>query len=240
MNCSPFRLPCLSVAEFAASKKFAASSFGGGHGGGTHQTLTTTTIATTTTTTAAGVENRLKRFENARKISHIISTLRETYVKFQKIQILHRQRVKQLKNLLKSKNEKILQLIRQINKQKPLSAARISCKKAKANSKYSRKYLGIVRCDNVIRTLTGSEHFVRRRIAEVCTLSKGEYVYCELYCGNERELIAKLLNDKFNTRVIVYDKSRKFEFLKKTDAFEAKHLILNHLQYGFNVKINTN
>ncbi|ANF29770.1 bv/odv-e26 [Catopsilia pomona nucleopolyhedrovirus] len=217
---------------------------------------------TTTTKTANGqlnyndnIDNDFNNdVENARKIECVILSLRNTHLNFNKIQKLQKKRLRHLQNLIKNKNETISQLIAQLELFKPLL---LSSSKSKNNSNSTKngnninnngsngngagKYLGVVKCANIIRTVTGGEKFVRRRLAELCTLHNGEHIYCQKRADteNDRLNIGKLLETEYGASVILYEKSKRFEFIKQTDVDVAKCLILNYLHHESHTKINT-
>lgn len=122
-----------------------------------------------------------------------------------------------LQKLIEQKNQIITNLIKKV-------------KKSKQNVK--SKYLGVVRCENVIRTITGSEKFVRRRLAELCTLHKAELIFCcsRLDCEKDRSRLADVLRKIYGKSVIIYEGNRRFEFLKLTDALTIQCSISNILQ----------
>jgi Virus envelope protein E26 len=235
MNAPPPKLfdfcpPQLSVMDFAASRKPPnAVSFGCV----SSLTCTTTTITSTRLQAATATNPDATKLENVRKISGIISCLRNTHLNFNKIQSLQKKRLRHLQNVIRKKNKIISQLADELELVNKFKNTNIS------NGK-NNKYLGIVRCSNTIRTVYGREKFVRRRLAELCTLHKAEYIYCATCTGQERQHIAQLLLDTYSTRVIVYEKNRRFEFLKNDEAVEAKKLILDYLNNESHNKTNSN
>lgn len=215
-NLFKFCPPRSSVAEFVASRK-AANVFGCS----SNLTCTTTTISSTKLSSNLNAVS--KNLENARKITHIISLLRDTHLNFNKIQNLQKNRLRYLQNLIRKKNK----IISQLSNQLELS------NKTKTLNKFSNnknKYLGVIRCNHVIRTILGSEKFVRRRLAELCALHKTEYIYCATCTGEEREDISQMLLKMFLTRVIIYKKNKRFEFLTEEEAQQAQTLIYNYLK----------
>ncbi|UZE89802.1 BV/ODV-E26 [Parapoynx stagnalis nucleopolyhedrovirus] len=239
MNAPPPKLfdfcpPQLSVTEFAASRKPPnAVSFGCV----SSLTCTTTTITSTKLQAASPVT---KNLENVRKISCIISSLRNTHLNFNKIQNLQKKRLKHLRNLIRKKNRIISQLVDELELVNKLKNTNLTRSNNNISDGKSNKYLGIVRCSNIIRTVYGREKFVRRRLAELCTLHKAEYIYCAICTGHERQHIAQLLLDTYLTRVIVFEKNRRFEFLKDDEALEAKRLILDFFNNESHNKTNSN
>lgn len=231
--------PRLTVAQFATLKQFSLplSPL-------IFCTTTTTTSTTSAITTAAAATTTSKTrltipttgslvsqcVDNEKKISQIIATLQDTHLNFNKIKWLHKKRLDQLKKQLHRKNKIIVQLETSLKNQQE----RQQCVLNKNNkpSKPSRRYFGVVRAGNVIRTIVGREVFVRRRIAELCLhLSEAEKLWCHVSDGKEREHIASLFAANADTRqAIVYEKNRRFEFLTRENTATAIQLILDYLK----------
>nr|AFS52011.1 DekiORF134 [Dendrolimus kikuchii nucleopolyhedrovirus] len=214
-------LPRLSVADFASIRKrpFIATN-----GCATRQHTTITSTTTTTTTTRSK--------ETTQKIAHVILSLRNTHLNFNKIQAIQKKRLRHLQNLIRLKNETISQLVKRLENRTQFKSG---CAK-------NNKYLGVVQCDvvgggggSIIRTVSGGEKFVRRRLAELCAAPPphtAQYLFCEPRRNTEedRRHMASLLTAVYERRVIVYEKNRRFEFLKLDDVESAKRLLLKYLQ----------
>jgi hypothetical protein len=229
MNSPPklfeFCKPRLSASEFSAMSRKPCNE--PTFGRVSNLTCTTTTVTSTRITAVS------KNLDTVRKISNVISSLRDTHLNFNKIQNLQKKRLKHLQNLVKRKNEIISQLATQLE-------LFSNAKSLNSNLKICQnKYLGVVRCNNVIRTVFGSEKFVRRRLAELCTLHKAEYIYCAICTGEERQQISQLLSSTFLTRVIVYEKNRRFEFLQEDEAHKAQTLIIDYFNNESRTKIDS-
>lgn len=104
------------------------------------------------------------------------------------------------------------------------------------------KYFGVAKCDNTIRTIVGNEKFVRRRLAELCTLHHAEQVFCQARADGDkdRQMLANLLTSAFNSKVIVYEKNRKFEFLNLNEIVDGKQIVLEYFKNESHSKINAN
>nr|AGX01108.1 BV/ODV-E26 [Bombyx mori nucleopolyhedrovirus]AGX01363.1 BV/ODV-E26 [Bombyx mori nucleopolyhedrovirus] len=219
MNSVHTRL-CASSNQFAPFKKRQLAVPVGSVNSLTH-TITSTTVASVIP----------KNYQEKRqKICHIISSLRNTHLNFNKIQSVHKKKLQHLQNLLRKKNEIIAELVRKLEsaqKKTTTTHRNISSKPAA-----HWKYFGVVRCDNTIRTIIGNEKFVRRRLAELCTLYNAEYVFCQARADGDkdRQALASLLTAAFGPRVIVYENSRRFEFINPDEIASGKRLIIKHLQ----------
>lgn len=219
MNSVHTRL-CAGSNQFAPFKKRQLAVPVGSVNSLTH-TITSTTVASVIP----------KNYQEKRqKICHIISSLRNTHLNFNKIQSVHKKKLLHLQNLLRKKNEIIAELVRKLEsaqKKTTTTHRNISSKPAA-----HWKYFGVVRCDNTIRTIIGNEKFVRRRLAELCTLYNAEYVFCQARADGDkdRQALASLLTAAFGPRVIVYENSRRFEFINPDEIASGKRLIIKHLQ----------
>nr|BEV20874.1 budded virus/occlusion-derived virus envelope protein [Bombyx mori nucleopolyhedrovirus] len=218
MNSVHTRL-CAGSNQFAPFKKRQLAVPVGSVNSLTH-TITSTTVASVIP----------KNYQERRqKICHIISSLRNTHLNFNKIQSVHKKKLRHLQNLLRKKNEIIAELVRKLEsaqKKTTTTHRNISSKPA------HWKYFGVARCDNTIRTIIGNEKFVRRRLAELCTLYNAEYVFCQARADGDkdRQALASLLTAAFGPRVIVYENSRRFEFINPDEIASGKRLIIKHLQ----------
>ncbi|AOT85593.1 bv/odv-e26 [Cyclophragma undans nucleopolyhedrovirus] len=222
-------LPRLSVADFASIRKrpFAVPS-----GCATRQHHTTTTTITTVSSSSSSSSSTTTS-NTTKNIAHVISSLRNTHLNFNKIQAIQKKRLRHLQNLIRLKNETISQLVKRLE-----SRTQFKTGNAKNNN-----YLGVVQCDagsssggSIIRTVSGGEKFVRRRLAELCAATAPPHNAHYLFCGSRRNTeedrrhMAKLLTAVYERSVIVYEKNRRFEFLKLDDAESAKRLLLKYLQ----------
>ena len=207
---------CASSNQFAPFKKRQLAVPVGSVNSLTH------TITSTTVTSVIPKNYQEKR----QKICHIISSLRNTHLNFNKIQSVHKKKLRHLQNLLRKKNEIIAELVRKLESAQKKTTHRNISKPAQW------KYFGVVRCDNTIRTIIGNEKFVRRRLAELCTLYNAEYVFCQARADGDkdRQALASLLTAAFGSRVIVYENSRRFEFINPDEIASGKRLIIKHLQ----------
>ncbi|ABL75960.1 Mv-ORF8 peptide [Maruca vitrata nucleopolyhedrovirus] len=184
------------------------------------------THTVTTNTIAANVN----RQENRQKICHMISSLHNIHFNFNKIQFVHKKKLRYLQNLLRKKNETIAGLAKKLE----------SAQKKTTHKPTHWKYFGVVRCKNTIRTIIGNEKFVRRRLVELCTLFKAEYVFCQARADGDkdRQTLANLMTATFGSRVIVYENNRRFEFNDPEEIASAKRLIIKHLQNESQSHIN--
>lgn len=59
-----------------------------------------------------------------------------------------------------------------------------------------------------------------------------EYVFCQARADGDkdRQALASLLTAAFGSRVIVYENSRRFEFINPDEIASGKRLIIKHLQ----------
>ncbi|AGA16171.1 bv/odv-e26 protein [Thysanoplusia orichalcea nucleopolyhedrovirus] len=187
--------------------------------------LTRTVTSSTTVTSVVPV--KINHQEERQKICHIISTLRNKHLNFNKIQSVHKRKLRYLQNLLRKKNGIIAELVRKLESLEKKTATHKNINKAA-----HWKYFGVVRCENTIRTIIGNEKFVRRRLAELCTLYNAENLFCQTRANGEkdRQALASLLTAEFGSRVIVYENSRRFEFLNPNEIVNGIHLIIKHLQ----------
>nr|WRK23127.1 odv-e26 [Bombyx mori nucleopolyhedrovirus] len=217
MNSVHTRL-CASSNQFAPFKKRQLAVPVGSVNSLTH-TITSTTVASVIP----------KNYQEKRqKICHIISSLRNTHLNFNKIQSVHKKKLRHLQILLRKKNEIIAELVRKLE-----SAQKRTTTHRNISSKPAHwKYFGVVRCENTIRTIIGNEKFVRRRLAELCTLYNAEYVFCQARADGDkdRQALASLLTTAFGSRVIVYENNRRFEFINPDEIASGKRLIIKHLQ----------
>ncbi|ABF50362.1 odv-e26 [Antheraea pernyi nucleopolyhedrovirus] len=165
------------------------------------------TVVTTTT-----VENRS---EEQDLIAQVIAQLQKTRICFNKLSRLQRKRVRNMQKLLRKKNTIIANLTAQLNNQQRV------------------KHFAAVLCKNVVCTVSGSEKFVDRRVADLCAAG-GERVFCgrRTDCARDRQRLAEALAASLRAGVVARASNKRFKILEADKVASAKLIVQQVLYDG--------
>ncbi|QDL57075.1 ODV-E26 [Dione juno nucleopolyhedrovirus] len=165
-----------------------------------------------TTTTVA------ERNDNNERITRVIAQLQKTRLDFSKVVRLQRKRVRTMQKLIRKKNSVIANL-----------TARLDTRRATSKTKHFAALI----CKNVVHTVSGSEHFVRQRAADLCAAG-GEQVFCarRANCARDRRRIAAALTNALGASVEARAGNRRFEIANADQLISAKLIIQQVLHNG--------
>lgn len=177
------------------------------------------TVVTTTTLT----EQRANINE---RLSKIVQQLQRTRMNFTKLSQLQSKRVRNMKKIIRKKNDAIVTLEARLNRKKGAKT----------------KYFAVIICKNVVYTTSGSRNFVRQRAAHLCATSGGEQVFCEKRtdCVLDRRRIAEALAVSLGADVVTSSKHKRFQIKNDEKLISAKLIIQQVLHNGFNGDACTN
>jgi hypothetical protein len=187
--------------------------------GAIHASTFVKTVITTTTMSAAS-ENELTR-DHQNRIAQVIAQLQKTRLDFTKLSQLQRRRVRKMQKLVIKKNNIIADLSEQLDKHQT--------ERVRGN-----KHFAVMLSKNVLITMSGSEQFVRQRVADV-SATGGEKVFCarRKNCVRDRQRIAKALETSLGSGVVVCADNKHFKIVEADKIVSAKLIAQQVLHDGF-------
>ncbi|AAQ91710.1 occlusion-derived virus envelope protein [Choristoneura fumiferana DEF multiple nucleopolyhedrovirus] len=188
---------------------------------GAIQSSTFVKTVVTTTTVSTTSEKSLVNQEHQDRIAQVIAQLQKTRLDFTKLTQLQKRRVKNMQKLVRKKNNIIANLAAQLDKK--------HAERARGN-----KHFAVMLSKNVLLTMSGSEQFVRQRVADV-SAAGGEQVFCarRKNCIRDRERIAKALETSLGSGVVARAANKRFEIVEADKIVSAKLIAQQVLHDGF-------
>ncbi|AJD09289.1 occlusion-derived virus envelope protein [Condylorrhiza vestigialis mutiple nucleopolyhedrovirus] len=188
--------------------------------GAIHSSTFVKTIVTTTTVSATS-KNELINQEYQDRIVQVIAQLQKTRLDFTKLTQLQKRRVKNMQRLVRKKNTIIANLAAQLDRQQ---AERVR----------GNKHFAVMLSKNVLLTMSGSEQFVRQRVADI-SATGGEQVFCahRKNCVRDRQRIAKALEASLGSGVVARAANKRFEIVEADKIVSAKLIAKQVLHDGF-------
>ncbi|ALR71682.1 occlusion-derived virus envelope protein [Anticarsia gemmatalis multiple nucleopolyhedrovirus] len=188
---------------------------------GAIQSSTFVKTVVTTTTVSTTSEKNLVNQEHQDRIAQVIAQLQKTRLDFTKLTQLQKRRVKNMQRLVRKKNNIIANLAAQLDRQQ-------------AERARGSKYFAVMLSKNVLLTMSGSEQFVRQRVADV-SAAGGEQVFCarRKNCIRDRERISKALETSLGSGVVARAANKRFEIVEADKIVSAKLIAQQVLHDGF-------